>query len=162
MTPEQNGTVNTSSWQQLLAKHGPWAFGCAVMGFVIYTFVLMPSASEREAFVKTSVLNAESMRTVAESTRIIKESIGRQEQTLVDLRDEVINQTELRSVAMETMSAFADEMREVNPANGMKLDVIMRKVDEDDTGTKLDIIIRKMEVLEDEAALKLEHEHEGE
>lgn len=146
---------NNISWQQLLAKHGPWAFGCAVMGFVIYTFVLTPSALERKAFIETSIQNATSMSTVADSTKdvansaeIISSSIERQEATQAGMKDELEKQTELRGVAMDTMSAFAQEMREVNPGNSLKLDVLLKAAEADDAGVKLDIIIEKIEAME--------------
>jgi len=135
------------TWQQLLAKHGPWALGCAVMGYVIFTFILTPSQKEREAFIETSVQNAESMDTVADSTTVIKGSVERQEHTMDKMSQELEKQSDLRETAMDTMNAFATEMREVNPANAIKLDILLKKAAEDKDGVKLDIIIEKIEQL---------------
>ena len=147
---------NDYTWQQLLAKHGPWALGCAVMGFVIYTFVLTPSQREREAFIETSIKNAESMEvvagnteTVATTAKEISASIIRQENTQMGMRDELEKQSDLRHTAMETMSAFAEEMRAVNPANGVKLDVLLKKAETTDDNIKLDIIIERIEELKE-------------
>ena len=119
-----NGT--DSSWQKILAKHGPWAFGCGVLGFVVYTFVLVPGNHEREAFVQTAISNADSMRSIATSTKDIKESVVRQEATMSELKKEVEYQSNLRETAMQTMSDFAEGVREEHP----KQLELLQKIDE--------------------------------
>jgi len=125
-----------NSWQQILVKQGLAGLGLAAMGFVIYAFVLIPSAHEREVFTKTAIENAKSMGTVADSTEDISASVQRQEATMSNIDMELEKQSDLRETAMDTMSAFADEMRQVNPGNSEKLDALMKKIMGDDTWTK--------------------------
>ena len=146
------------TWQQLLAKHGPWALGCAVMGYVIFTFILAPSQKEREAFIETSGKNAEAMHIVAESTkdvssitREIRNLIERQEATQLKMSEELEKQSVMRAVALESMSAFAKEMREVNPANSLKLDLLLKQAKKTDDNDKLDIIIEKINTILEES-----------
>ena len=121
-----NSSGENSTWQQLLAKHGPWAFGCGVLGFVVYAFVLVPGNHEREAFVQTAVSNAESMHSIATSTKDIKESVVRQESVMKELKKEVEYQSNLRETAMKTMTDFADGVRKEHP----KQLELLQKIDE--------------------------------
>jgi hypothetical protein len=144
-------TVNLStesSVLQMLAKHGPWAFWSGILLAILWIFTLEPMREERalllETFVKVSV-----------STEHISEAVRAQKETLTAINKELAGQTDLRLVAMDTMSAFADEMRIVNPGNGLKLDALLKKsdaavADEEADSLKLDVIIKAIEDLQEE------------
>lgn len=152
-------STNGSTWEKILVRNGLAGLGLMAMGFVIYTFVLIPSAKERDAFTKTSIRNAESMDQVADSTKDISASVERQEATMANLNEEIEKQSKMREVAMKTMSAFAKEMREINPANAEKLDLLMDYImQEDHWDTKLDILIEHLKQAHPEIADELDED----
>ena len=118
---------------QFLMRHGPWAFGCVVLGYVFYAYALIPMSEERDMFVKTlqttADKNSASMQSIAESTAAVKDALTRQEDTLERLYDEIEHQTELRVVAMETMTAFTERVKEERGERTILIEKLIQSID---------------------------------
>jgi hypothetical protein len=103
-----------SSLMQMAMRHGFWAVGCLVVGTAFYSFALVPLASDREVFVKTlqttATKNATSMEQMAETGKQIRLLIKAQEVTMKGIRMELKRQSEMRVIAMETMTAFTEKV----------------------------------------------------
>jgi len=103
-----------SSLMQLAMRHGFWAIGCVVVGTAFYNFALVPLASDREIFVQTlqttATKNATSMADMVETGKQIRLLIKSQEVTMKSIMLELKGQTEMRKVAMKTMTAFTERV----------------------------------------------------
>ena len=148
-----NGSSTSSNvWIRMAENNGPAAIGLLAVCWAFWQFHLIPNAAERKTMVdvltSTAEKNATSNETVAENSEVLKDSIMRQESTQLKMSDELVKQSDLRATAMDTMSAFAKEMREVNPANSVKLDVLLKMAETTEDNAKLDIIIEKIDALQ--------------
>ena len=147
MLTNANGE-STNTWIRIAEKNGPIAIILGLTLWAFWQFNLIPNERDRHALIevltKTAQSNSTSMHAVGESTASINE-------TLKIINNELEGQTALRMQAMDTMSAFAKEMREVNPSNAIKLDRILSRIDEDIWNKKLDIIIEKIDEAHPEA-----------
>ena len=97
--------------------------------------------------------NTEALNRQRVSSEMQTGVLTKMDNTLAGIKSEVENQTALRLQAMETMGKFAEEMQIINPANGIKLDIILKRIEDDDSGTKLDVIIRRMTEIDDNKGL---------
>ena len=102
-----------SNLWEVLIKHGPWAFWSGVLLAILWIVTLQPLTEERRLLLETFHQNAASSKSVAESTEAIKDSVHVQQETMRTMRSEIVKQTELRTTAMATMTAFADQMKSV-------------------------------------------------
>ena len=158
------GADNDMNTQQMLLemaiKQGTATVLAGLLLWAFWAVVIEPGANERrrysETITTTSKENAKAvreqvtiLREMKDTNHSIQETTQKQSDTLDSIKNEVQGQTALRSQAMETMSAFATEMREVNPANSLKLDVLLKQAEERQDGIKLDIIIEKIEALQE-------------
>ena len=143
---------------EMAIKQGTATVLAGLLLWAFWAVVIQPGAVERknysETITETSKENAKAVREqvvilkeMKDTNHSIKETTEKQADTLEGIKAEVEGQTYLRETAMETMSAFATEMRDVNPANAIKLDILLKKAAEDETGVKLDVIIEKIEKL---------------
>ncbi len=55
-----------SMGSRMLEKHGPWAFGCLVLGSAFYMFALQPMQKDRDIFIKTILDNNAHQSVVAD------------------------------------------------------------------------------------------------
>lgn len=136
-----NGSNGTKEIITAVTKSGFIGVFCFALLAMIWYGMMEPSIEEKKILHETFVDNSTAMGLVAESSDKIAGSVD-------DIKDELIGQTKMRTQAMQMMSAFATEMREINPANSLKLDILLREVEKNESGTKLDIIIEKIEKLE--------------
>ena len=105
MPPAQSSNI----WLRILENNGPMAIGLVAMGWAFWAFQLVPNAAERTAFV--SVLTTTATTNAAAYVKVA-DNIEEQSGVLVGIHEEVASQTALRNVAMDTMTAFASEMRD--------------------------------------------------
>jgi len=108
------GNHDSSTLMQWAMRHGFWAVGCVVVGTAFYSFALVPLADDREVFVRTlqstATRNATSMEDMAETGKQIRILIKAQESTMKGIRMELKRQSEMRVVAMRTMTAFTEKV----------------------------------------------------
>ena len=143
---------------EMLFEKGISTVLAGVLLYGFWAIVLQPMAKERVILIGTlqensaqnrenAKSNRESQESSAESNRKIAHSVQEQADTLISIREEVAGQSALRKVAMRTMTAFAEEMGRVNPANSLKLDELLKLAAESTDTIKLDILIKSMEEL---------------
>ena len=149
---EGNGMKTQAMLMEMAIKQGTATVLAGLLLWAFWAVVIQPGAAEHknysETITETSKENAKAVREqvvilkeMKDTNHSIKETTEKQADTLEGIKAEVEGQTDLRMTAMETMSAFAEEMRVVNPANGLKLDVIIKRMEADANSQKLDIII---------------------
>lgn len=130
-----NGNV-TQKLAEMLIKQGSWAVLSFVLLYAFWVVALEPQQKERDIFVETiqatskeNKINAKencvTMKQMATTNEEIRDSVVAQQQTLIEIKDEVKKQSELRSVAMETMGAFAKRVEADHPKQLEKLDQIL-------------------------------------
>ena len=153
-----DSTVPKIRLVEMLIEKGTSTILAAVLLWAFWVVVLKPAGNERAILVETlrqntidSQDNLKANRIAVEesaaSNKLIADNVALQSDTLLSIRDEILNQTELRKVAMSSMSAFAQEMREVNPGNSKKLDELMKVIKEGNHKEKLDHILQEIELL---------------
>ena len=149
MAIDNNGNV-TQKLVEMLLKQGSWAVLSAVLLYAFWVVALEPAAKERMLFVDTmkenSISNREcakknssTLESISKSNDSIRVSVEIQQETLKTIQEEIAGQTELRKVAMDTMNAFAGEVRKDHPTQNKKhdensiiLDTILKKIQEHD------------------------------
>ena len=165
-----NGQTTQAMLLEMAIKQGSATVLAGLLLWAFWAVVIEPGAAERKSYsetiTETSRENATAVKQqvgilhdMQETNTAIQLSTERQASTLQALSEEMEGQTELREQAMDTMNAFAKEMRDVNPANAKKLDLLMEKIlREDDWAVKLDMLIEDLRTAHPELNHKPEPE----
>lgn len=115
---------------------------CAGLMAMMWYGWMAPGVNERKAMTENFRRSIDSMEKQAESSEKIALNTEDMKTMIGDIKTEIAGQTDLRMQAMDTMNAFATEMREVNPANAKKLDKVVNE-DHPRMEKKLDVVIEQ-------------------
>ena len=126
---------------EMAIKQGTATVLAGLLLWAFWTVVLEPGIAERKLYSETITQSsavtatateeqAKSTRSIAISNEGIQQSMVAQFEILQAMKEELENQSEMRSVAMETMSAFANKVRDEHPQQLDLLDQIKKNTDE--------------------------------
>lgn len=128
-----NGVMQTKLLDMAI-KQGSATVLAGLLLWAFWAVNVKQGSEERAMFVstlrETATSNSESMKSIAASTEVVKDSVERQEATMSYISKELEHQTEMREVAMKTMTAFTDRVGAEREQREELLNKICDKLDQ--------------------------------